>query len=167
MKKDIVILAVSRKNNQYCIAGKEISNNEIGPWIRPVSRSFTGELHYSQVVYTNTTKENSFPQKLDIVSFDSAEALPKWHQTENVLNNSSIPWNKIKNYDKALLDKLVDTPDDLWLKHSSGNGYCRNSRIPHNLIGEFDTSLYFIKPNNVDIFVTYGYMRKKVLAFYF
>ncbi|MFV2015729.1 MAG: hypothetical protein ACC656_09895, partial [Candidatus Heimdallarchaeota archaeon] len=40
--KKIICLAISRKHGGYCIAGKDILNQE---WIRPVSNFETEELY--------------------------------------------------------------------------------------------------------------------------
>ena len=60
----VAILAISRKLNGYCVAGKEIRpDGTFGAWIRPVTHH-----RENNVIWTNdmTYVDGSLPQLLDI-----------------------------------------------------------------------------------------------------
>ena len=55
MKRDIVILALSAKNYDYCVAGIDVRTNE---WVRPYSRNKAteGAIPAEHITYSNGTK---------------------------------------------------------------------------------------------------------------
>ncbi|MBC6415464.1 MAG: hypothetical protein GDA46_03640 [Bdellovibrionales bacterium] len=131
-QKDVVILAKSRKNKGYCIAGKEVGKY---PWIRPVREK--GELSKEDQIFS------SYPQLLDIVSIPFKKPISNdnyRYQTENFLIDDSIKWKKIGEENWDNLDKIKDEPDKLWNIDSSSNRGTKN-RIALNEAGQLKNSL--------------------------
>jgi hypothetical protein len=71
--KCIVCLSNSRKLNGRCLAGKEISGNGSGTWIRPVGDREHGEVSE----YERQYEDGSDPQLLDIINVPLLDPQPK------------------------------------------------------------------------------------------
>ncbi len=89
MKKEIIILTKSSKNNEYCVAGKDISN---GKWIRVVSETDGGEVPKKDVKYS----DGSEVEILDIVEITFKKHEPKEHQCENYIYDNNVTWKKME-----------------------------------------------------------------------
>lgn len=152
MKRLFICLANSKKYNQRCIAGIELTKSshtgykyqiikqEGGPiWIRPVSDSEHGEVSSELVDHINL---------LDIVEINVTENAPQGYQSENVLfdNHRLQVIDRIDKID-ALIDKLLTT--------DSQTLFGNTERAVHiNDVGQLDHSLILIKPSNVHIYET-------------
>jgi hypothetical protein len=159
--KTFVILAASRKYGGYCIAGKEWADGKIGPWVRPVSRRTNGELAPEDVRMNN----QELPGCMDIVEVATLGPARHAYQKENFFAEEKQTWVWQWKLPDAALDKLLDSPDSLWLEgFSSTTGL--NDRIPEEIVVKNDTpSLYLIRPDDFTILVTDDlYGRKKVNA---
>jgi len=135
--KTIICLANSRKLAGRCVAGKEITGNKVGGWIRLVGATLTGELSEEDRRFQNGQE----PQLLDVIKIPMVEARPNGFQTENHLINDGYYWTKERDatWDdlKAALDPVV-TP--LWDNSSSSyNGL--NDRVEEAVAKELDSSL--------------------------
>jgi len=158
-EKTFVCLAVSRKYGGHCIAGKEWSKGEIGPWIRPVSNKETGELSTADIRMDN----GKTPQLLDIITVTIVEPVPHPYQNENFLIADHHGWNWNDTLPYSYVSKLCDASDSLWEHgYHDCNGF--NDRIPEDIVTkEVVSSLYFIKPQDFYIVVSEEFDgRKKV-----
>jgi hypothetical protein len=147
--KTIICLANSRKIAGRCVAGKEITGDRIGCWIRPVSAKPTGELSEEDRRFQN----GQDPKLLDVIKIPMVEARPNGFQTENHLINDGYYWMKERsaNWDdlKAALDPVVAP---LWDNSSSSyNGL--NDRVEETLAKELDSSLRLIEVADLKIVV--------------
>lgn len=149
MKKHFVCLANSKKFNQRCIAGIELSKaiqtestfnivkrNDKVVWIRPVSQSEHGEVDSGLVEHISL---------LDIVEINVTASVPNGYQCENVLFDNR-PLGIVGRIEKSesLLDKLSsETALTLF-----GN---KSKSVDARVIDKVDHSLVFIKPKNVKI----------------
>lgn len=157
--KIFIVLAASRKYGGYCIAGKEWADGKIGPWIRPVSRRANGELAPEDIRMNN----NELPCLMDIVEVETQGPARHVYQKENFYVAEKQTWIWQWKLPDAGIDKLLDSPDCLWLEgFSSTNGL--NDRIPEEIVVKSDIpSLYLIQPDDISILVTDDlYGRKKV-----
>lgn len=135
----IVCLANSRKYSGRCIAGKELLPDGFGGWLRLVSGSETGELSMKEI----TLQDGSMPELLDILAIHTGKGASHSYQSENVLAGDSL-WMKKGKVTPALLGRLCDDPEDLWINgFSSLSGI--NDRIPLRLAEQnVASSLLFI-----------------------
>ena len=122
--KRIVCLANSRKLSGRCIAGREIVNQQPGPWIRPVSSREHQEVSERERHY----EDGSEPNLLDLFDVSLIEPRPHDFQQENWLLDPSFYWVKAARVDWAGLQAFVEPDGPLWLNQdSSYNGL--NDRI--------------------------------------
>ncbi len=145
--KQILCLANSRKLLGHCIAGKELTAEGYGGWIRPVSSSTGGGLTTADINYQN----GETPKLLDIMSVPLLDETPYFHQSENHLNNAQQYWAKVGEATHEVLAGIEDRVDTLWL-----NGYHStqglNDRIPESIAKEsIVSSLLLIRPTTMII----------------
>lgn len=158
-EKTFVCLAVSRKYGGFCVAGKEWSNGEIGPWIRPVSDKEAGELTMAGIRLNN----GRIPRLCDIITVPVLEPTPHSYQNENFLIANSHSWIMYDTLPVTSTSDLCDNVDSLWDdEHTDCKGL--NDRIPEYVAKQtIHSSLYFIKPQDFSINVSDEYDgRKKV-----
>jgi len=153
----IVILAISKKLNGYCVAGKEIRRDgSAGHWVRPITRH-----REHGVVWLNDMKypDGSLPRLLDIVEIpmEPGRADGPAYQTENrwALQQS---WTKVGAIEKGQVDriaKLEDTPEHLWVAPVADQ---RNDRIPLLIAeGQVTSSLLLVRAAGLSAFQEPGF----------
>jgi hypothetical protein len=146
--KKIICLSNSRKIAGRCVAGKEIINDRIGHWIRPVGNSASRGVSISDQRY----KDRNDAQLLDIIDIPFAKALPECHQAENHLLDTTHHWTRIGRFPWLDMPKLVDLPQTLWCNgNSSFSG--RNNRLPAKTATDYSESLYLIHVDKVTLMV--------------
>ena len=155
--KKILCLANSRKNHNYCIAGKIILNNHQNKWIRPISSSQTGELSSSDIKLTN----RKIPKLGDVIEIKIKEQCPNGHQIENYLNDSTFQWKYCKTVSNSHLEKFLDAPKQLWINGSNSNDG-KNDRVSKDKINQCKSSLYFIKASDARIILSKYGTKKRV-----
>lgn len=161
MDKKFICLANSRKVSGRCIAGKELINGKYGNWIRPISERDNHEISEVDRRY----QDGSTAQVFDIIGVRLKEKANHPAQKENYTIDDGYYWSKEGRYADPL-DLLLDWPPSLWQTgHSSYNG--TNDRVPTNSIITPGPSLYFIRPQNLEIVVRvegaeFGNGKKKV-----
>ena len=158
--RDIVCLANSRKYSGRCIAGKEISGNVTGQWIRPVSQEETGELTLKDIIL----RDYGHPELLDILSIPLEKHDPHLYQSENHIIGSG-EWRRKGKMSASHLKGLRDDPGYLWINgHHSYTG--QNDRMPLKEAEErLSSSLLLIKPESLNIIVDKGArLLKKIRA---
>jgi hypothetical protein len=112
----IVCLANSRKLSGRCIAGKEYVNNTVGEWIRPVSKSPTGEI--SEV--DRRFQDGTDPKVLDIINVVMIKPQPHGIQSENHLIDDGYYWSLVGKATWAEVLSMIDVvPGVLWDNSSS------------------------------------------------
>ncbi len=150
--KKIICLAISRKHGGYCIAGKDILNQE---WIRPVSNFETEELYSAQIICSNGKQ----PELFDILEIPFIEEVPKDYQPENILIDEGNKWIKLEKYPitDSSLDELCDTPEEIFVNGNPSYDRVSVSYLQENPI---DNSLIFIKPEEVIFYKTRSYTGK-------
>jgi len=143
--KTIVCLANSTKRDpNRCIAGRELVNNQLGSWIRPV----TGDATIEGAIPPSVSRLDIGRQiaKLDIVEMTFDRASPKGCQIENHLL-APVQWRYIGAWQLASLPQLANGYPDLWNKgNSTYNGL--NDQISTSEAGGLQDSLRLIEPDN-------------------
>ncbi len=158
----IVCLTNSRKNSGRCIAGKIIESNK---WIRPVSNRESEEISEEERRY----EDGQMPKLLDVISIHLKRHKPTLFQNENYLIEDKYYWKKSDRFSQGL-QKLLDTPADLWGTEAEDSSYQGlNDRFPEQKCSEYNTSLYLIKPQSLKIIVRvegeeFGNAKRKVRA---
>lgn len=160
-RKTFVVLAASRKYGGFCIAGREWTEEKIGPWIRPVSRQENGEL----AAETIRLHHGRIPQYLDVITIETQGSDDHHYQKENVMIAEQHPWSWQCKLPPGTLPRLADDVDELWPSgFHSVNGI--NDRMPEESLREVNRpSLYLIRPNDFTLLVSDDFDgRKKVRA---
>lgn len=138
--KTFVCLSNSKKNNDFCVAGKLIDKDgTIGEWIRPINQY--GTITSEDCSYS----DHSSASTLDIISATFLKATPQKFQTENYTIDSKFYWEKVDEYEytNATLSLLCDAPNSLWdNNHESCGGI--NDQVSPQEAQKIDESLYFI-----------------------
>lgn len=146
--KRIVCLANSRKLSGRCVAGREWNGGIAGPWIRPVSAREHEEVSEGEREY----KDGSDPRVLDVIDVPLVKAQPKHYQQENWLLDPESYWIKAGQIDWNGLQKLVESPDRLWVNGSStysGN----NDQIYFDTAKDLKSSLTLIRVPSLSLHV--------------
>jgi hypothetical protein len=88
--KDIILLTISRKMGNYCVAGVEKEN---GNWVRIVSdnKKIRNAVTAADAMY----KDGNMPQIMDIIRFKYKAQKPGYHQPENHVLDNSEYWKKL------------------------------------------------------------------------
>jgi hypothetical protein len=160
VKTQMVCLGLSRKNNNFCLAGYDIQNKRV---IRPVTDSTNRCITAKQCTLDNGKQL----EVLDIIELSLLQHTPLGCQQENYIIDPSVQWKYIGKYNKTKLDAFVDTPSILWHNNDSSY-YGLNDKIPANIADTcFTQSIYFLKLNQLDIVVQYegittGFPYKKI-----
>lgn len=106
MEREIVILAASEKNGDYCVAGIDVRSNE---WLRPYSRNREkkGAVPLEHITYA----DGSHVKLFDVVRIDFQDNCLNPMQPENFYYDESVRWLKT---DKLSLDEVISLhgPDD-------------------------------------------------------
>ncbi len=147
INKRIICLANSRKLSGRCIAGKELSNDIIGTWVRPISERQNHEISEEDRRYQDGTMAKNF----DIINIPCKSKATHPAQIENYIIDSQYYWGKqgVFNGD---INKLSDHPISLWENNfSSYNGV--NDRVPVENIRYPKQSIYFLALSNIEIIV--------------
>ena len=144
--KRIVCLANSIKNNGRCVAGREVTAEGYGGWIRPVSARPTAELSLVECRYEN----ESLPHLLDIVDVHLSQPAPLLHQTENHVIDRARYWIKSGELAGTELERLVEQPASLW-PNGEHTHHGVNDCVSGQLARTLTSSLVLIRPDSVVI----------------
>lgn len=146
--KTILCLANSRKTSGRCIAGREVVDNVLGAWIRPVSARASGELSELDRRYEN----GEHPQVFDIISIPMLDFKPHQFQAENHLINDDCYWTLERQVDWGGVHNALDGPAPLWANgDSSYSG--QNDRVSAANLGHPQGTLRLIKIADLSIHV--------------
>lgn len=146
--KRILCLANSRKLSGRCIAGRELTGDCPGDWVRPIS----SREHQEVSEYERQYEDGTDPQVLDIIDVPLIEHQPKAYQQENWLLEPDHYWVKIRNMAWRELDGLAAPLGALWINgYSTYNGM--NDKVPINVARNFDHSLELINVDGVTLSV--------------
>ncbi|ROR25177.1 hypothetical protein EC845_1217 [Comamonas sp. BIGb0124] len=164
IKKTILLLAISRKHKERCLAGREYLDGRWGDWIRPVSAREGQGLNFQDTLIKEPESELiSEPLVLDVVEVPLIRPNPQACQTENWLISSSNWWERLGslNWEKAAA--LAENPDALWV-----NGFHTqlglNDEVPVRFDDVITSSLCLVRVAEVTVQVVMHYSKKKVRA---
>jgi hypothetical protein len=147
--KTIVCLANSWKRLGRCVAGREITPEGFGGWIRPISARPDGELNDDEQRCTGGTDA----ALLDVVEIPFLRPQPEEYQRENHLIDPALCWTKRGAVTWNDLQAAVEDPaGPLWPNgHSSSHGL--SDQVPVDLLAEQTRSLYLVRPERLEIVV--------------
>lgn len=132
-----------------CLAGKEVIQEHLGPWIRPVSDREHEEISEEERRY----EDGNYAGLLDIVTIPMIEPRPKSYQSENHLIDPNFYWMRVS---QATWNQVITATDDvsgpLWVNgYSSFNGH--NDQVPEAIATTLNNSLFLINPSGLKIAV--------------
>src|SRR5262249_10177118 len=147
--KHVVCLANSRRPGGRCFAGKELTADGYGGWVRPVSSITDGGLSMANISYGN----GEIPKLLDTINVPLLQPVPHFFQSENHLNDAGETWVKTGEIPHSALADMQDRVDTLWLNgYHSSNGL--NDKVPESIAKEcIGSSLALIKPTKLSIHI--------------
>ncbi len=148
-EKHIVCLANSRKTSGRCIAGKELTDNGIGPWIRPVSIRPTREISELDRRYENGQRA----RVLDIIKIPMIEPVPHLNHSEDHLIDDDEYWEKTGEAGWDIIQTMLE-PNNGPLWCNGGSTYHgANDKIREDVASELDSSLMLVRPSDLNILV--------------
>jgi hypothetical protein len=136
--KTFVCFANSRKTAGRCVAGKELTQERAGSWIRPISARPTHEISLDERRY----QDGRDPDLLHVVSAQCLSHHPLAHQPENHLIDAGYFWSQHGTLDFRNIDAWTDAPATLWAPGHSGYAFT-NNRVPDTVTAT--ASLYLIR----------------------
>lgn len=145
-----VCLSKSKKNNEFCVAGKVInSDGTVGDWIRPINQH--GDINNYDCLYQN----GSHAKPLDIIEIPLKSHLPQKFQVENYLIDERVYWVKKGDFNvgHASLMGLCDYPNTLWYNNSQSNSG-KNDQVSPKEATVLNDSLYFIYVDSIAFFTS-------------
>ena len=135
--RTLLVLASSRKNSAFCVAGREWSQAGLGPWVRPVSCHGKGELGYGEI----RMDSGQVARVGDVVMIPFGNAVPDGAQHENQAVLQNRVWKHVGLAGCEMLSALVESPAPLW----SNGWHVQNDRVPEMEAMRFDYSLCLIR----------------------
>jgi len=143
--KGIICLAASRKRNQYCFAGKEVST---GMWVRPVTNHGEHEVSAAE----GTVSGGGLAKVGDILDIAFTRHEPFHFQHENYLIQTGDRWRKTGTASYATMESLLDHPGTLWENDGQSWGY-ENNRVTEAHANAQNCSLWLIRPSDLTVSV--------------
>ena len=114
--KRIVILANSIKNQNRCIAGRELWHaqgaHRLGKWVRPVTSAGHGEIALDQSTLTDGTQ----PAVMDIIDVPLLDYADDPTQPENWHLAVGKPWKRVTTVPGVPQALLREAPANLWIE---------------------------------------------------
>ena len=154
----IVCLANSYKFGGRCVAGVELMpSGGFGRWIRPVADRSRRAVSNSQQTCTDGTGS----QLLDVLDIDFGRAVPKGHQSEDILINPGKSWKKVGRFSLTDLVPLLHcrrTP--LW-PYAESTRIGQNDKISAANLLCIESSLSLARPPKAMIRVFQSRYKKK------
>ncbi|MEC7796057.1 MAG: hypothetical protein VX755_01870 [Pseudomonadota bacterium] len=142
--KTIICLAKSRRPGGVCVAGREIREGQIGPWIRPVSDN-------GAVPSSILRMGGRWLQLCDVVEIGLKQPSPHTYQIENHLLDQERPWKRIRRAtDDEVRAAIQEPATPLWNGVFSTKGG-RRDKVPLVLANKSGGSLRFIAVENLSI----------------
>lgn len=162
--KRIICVANSRKRSGHCVAGKELTLDGPGPWIRPISSRSSEEL----AAWERRYRDGSEPGLLDIFDVPLRGPHPTSCQTENWLIDPSRRWERVGRLGHGDLPQLLDDPPLLW-SNESRTYHGANDRVAIQDRDHFSCSLHLLRVRNLHLRVfaprrDFGDTRRRVQA---
>ena len=163
--KRIVCLANSYKTGGLCIAGREMVQNGVGGWIRPVTGMERGVLNYERFCSNSNGRD---PRLLDLIAIEFLVPQPHPYQTENHRIDPCKRWVHRGHVRWQQLVDAVERPTGpLWANDdSSRNGVNDVVSEQHALV--LQRSLILVQPEELILTISienkggFGEMRRRI-----
>lgn len=163
--KTILCLANSRKTSGRCIAGREVTSNGYGGWIRPVSSRSTREISEEDRRYSDGNRATV----RDIVRITMKGHVPSGCHVEDHQIDDEYYWDKLGEASWTDINQLVEpVTGPIWINgESTYHGVL--DKIPVTQANGLASSLMLIKPQQLRINVSfesglYGGGKRRVRA---
>lgn len=129
----IIILAVSVKRRNYCVAGKKWHQNQDEIWLRPVGSSLGNG---NDALTSREIQYDSYriPSTLDLVDIQFLRSANHSFQSENYLIDTAFKWQYKGKYPVEKIHEILDTPDTLWFVNRDGTNSKMGIMIVSQLI---------------------------------
>lgn len=118
---EVIILAKSRKKNNYCIAGVD---TQTGRWVRLVSQDKT--IQCAVPLIDLTYEDGTQTKILDVVELTTLQAAPLYYQPENVQYDPDYYWTKIRESNLDEVCQILDQSNDHYIFHNGSRKLSRD-----------------------------------------
>jgi len=146
----IICLANSRKPpSGRCIAGKELKDNRVGGWLRPVSARAGHEVSEEERRYENGIKA----QLLDILTVPLIRPAPFEHQVENHILDDKFYWTKSGSANWNQVVSCVDEFDPAFWAYSQSTFHGQNDKVAEANLDKMGSSLKLISVSDLVVVV--------------
>ncbi|CAH2606306.1 conserved protein of unknown function (plasmid) [Rhodovastum atsumiense] len=165
--KTIICLANSWKLGARCIAGKVVTPQGFGEWIRPIGTADHGAVSYQDRHYDG----GADPALLDVIEIQMSSKSQHAFQVENHNIDNQWYWRLVRRAAPAELDKALDPLQrDLWGTSLFSSGSGANDRVAEHIAPNFGYSLRLIHVADLEIRVSVenpSFTNKKTVRGYF
>ena len=149
--KRILCLANSKKQGGRCIAGREVTQNGFGDWIRPVSVRQTQEISWPEMRYSNGGQASVLDyMTIAFMDVPAQDTQPHPYQIENHLIDGSL-WFRAGRAKWEDIQDAVDTISGPLWHNGKSTYYGENDSVPENTANKMDYSLSLIRPENASV----------------
>ncbi|MDZ4182792.1 MAG: hypothetical protein U1B83_07950, partial [Candidatus Cloacimonadaceae bacterium] len=156
MKKQLILLASSKKYGKYCVAGVDVSN---GTMIRLISAS--SNAHFAVDPAQMTFSDGTMAQKLDLVEVECTDRSVSYFQSENWVLRQNSPWIKLR---AASLDEVLRLHPPNQCEHVF---YDRSRKLHRDRFMELNPrqirSLLLIHPESCELLIQQSWERRQAL----
>jgi hypothetical protein len=164
--KTILCLANSWKHGGRCVAGKVVTPQGFGEWVRPIGTGSGGAVSYDDRHYDG----GADPALLDVIKIQMSAKAAHAYQPENHQIDDSWYWKLQEKAAPSILSKAIDPiQPNLWgLSSSSGSGV--NDRVLEQDAPNFGYSLRLISVSDLSIRIANenpSFTNKKTVRGYF
>ena len=148
--KRVICLANSRKGGQRCVAGRELIEEGVGGWLRPVSGS-DGSIGLWEQQYADGTE----PRLGDIVELS---VLSREHRNDHQRENWHLArgrrWKRVGRAGWSDLVALTEGTEPLWTDAGAADtNYGRNNRVRGSQARRLFSSLRLIRVERLQLHV--------------
>ncbi len=161
--KTVLVLANSvRSDPSRCVAGREVIDDRFGRWVRPVSRSGSGEVSYGERTLTNGHEVSV----LDVVRMPLTGRVADELQPENWAIRGERTWTLVRRARFRELQDLVENPRNIWNEPNARNDSISEGYLRQHPVSQ---SLYLLRPKalRVQFYVNdFGKRRRRALFEY-
>jgi hypothetical protein len=146
-QKTVLCLANSRRPGGNCFAGKEMTDGQIGGWIRPINSVHGGAIADQDRLY----EDHSHAELLDIVKIPCNAPKPNLHHQEDHQIQDDKYWAKVGRATwKQIVSAIDAVKGPLW-SNGDDSFHGRNDKVSKAIASKLKGSLYLIAPSRLDL----------------
>ncbi|MDP2174143.1 MAG: hypothetical protein Q8M98_11190 [Candidatus Cloacimonadaceae bacterium] len=159
MKKQLILLATSKKYGRYCVAGADVQS---GALIRLITSN--SDAHYAIEPAQMTYADRTLAKKLDLVEVECTDRSISYYQSENYVLKQNAVWKKLRESSIEEVLQVHPANQSAWVF------YDRERKLHQSKFMDFTPreikSLLFIQPESCALLIQQSWERRQaMLAF--